>query len=68
MNLDDERKGIIMTAEQKQKREMAVDNLYYLYKKYYPQWVEMKKAEAADKKAASVAFWGFHFFPTRVII
>ena len=57
-----------MTAEQKQKREMAVDNLFYLYKKYYPQWVEMKKAEAADKKAASVAFWGFHFFPTRVII
>lgn len=57
-----------MTAEQKQKREMAVDNLYYLYKKYYPQWVEMKKAEAADRKAASVAFWGFHFFPTRVII
>ena len=66
--MDDERKGMIMTAEQKQKREMAVDNLYYLYKKYYPQWVEMKKAEAADKKAASVAFWGFHFFPTRVII
>lgn len=61
--MDDERKGMIMTAEQKQKREMAVDNLYYLYKKYYPQWVEMKKAEAAEKRLLLLHFGASISFP-----
>lgn len=36
-----------MTAEEKMKRALAVENMYRLYKKYYPIWVEKKKQEAA---------------------
>ena len=36
-----------MTAEEKMKRALAVENMYRLYKKYYPVWIEQKKAEAA---------------------
>ena len=32
-----------MTDEEKMKRALAVENLYRLYKKYYPSWVEQKK-------------------------
>lgn len=35
-----------MTAEEKMKRALAVENMYRLYKKYYPVWVEHKKQEA----------------------
>jgi len=28
-----------MTAEEKMKRALAVENMYRLYKKYYPMWV-----------------------------
>jgi len=36
-----------MTAEEKMKRALAVENMYRLYKKYYPVWIEQKKAEAS---------------------
>ena len=36
-----------MTAEEKMKRALAVENMYRLYKKYYPVWVEQKKQEKA---------------------
>lgn len=32
-----------MTAEEKLNRALAVENMYRLYKKYYPIWVEQKK-------------------------
>lgn len=35
-----------MTAQEKLNRAMAVDNMYYLFKKYYPVWVEKKQREA----------------------
>lgn len=38
---------LIMTAEEKMRRELAVENMYRLYKKYYPMWVEKNKQEAA---------------------
>ena len=37
-----------MTAEEKMKRALAVENMYRLYKKYYPVWVEQKKTEAVS--------------------
>lgn len=36
-----------MTAEEKMRRGLAVENMYRLYKKYYPMWVEKKKQESA---------------------
>ena len=36
-----------MTAEEKMKRSLAVENMYRLYKKYYPMWVDKNKTEAA---------------------
>lgn len=41
-----------MTAEQKRNREAAVENMYYLYKKYYPVLEEklIKASEEKDKR------------------
>lgn len=40
-----------MTAVQKRKRALAVENLYYLYKKYYPILEdELKAAQAKQNK------------------
>ena len=36
-----------MTDEEKMKRALEVENLYRLYKKYYPSWVEQKKKQFA---------------------
>jgi len=38
---------LIMTAEEMKRRKLAVENMYRLYKKYYPMWVEKNKQEAA---------------------
>ena len=66
---------LIMTAEEKMKRALAVENMYRLYKKYYPVWIEQKKAEAAAswyigsrKFRLLFSFWGFPFFVPRVTI
>lgn len=32
-----------MTDDEKLKRALAVENMYRLYRKYYPIWVEQKK-------------------------
>lgn len=36
-----------MTAEEKMRRKLAVENMYHLYEKYYPLWVKKKEQEAA---------------------
>lgn len=36
-----------MTAEETKRRKLAVENMYHLYKKYYPMWVEKNKQEAS---------------------
>ena len=38
-----------MTAKQKRNREAAVENMYYLYKKYYPI-LEEKLIKASEEK------------------
>ena len=42
----------LMTAKQKRNREAAVENMYYLYKKYYPIREEklIKASEEKDKR------------------
>ena len=60
---------MVMTAEEKMKRALAVENMYRLYKKYYPLWVEKNMTEAvasaangeADEKSVSFLFWLFPF-------
>ena len=63
-----------MTAEEKMKRALAVENMFRLYKKYYPIWFDQKKQEAstsvihkeADENSVSFCFLGFHYFVPRV--
>lgn len=63
-----------MTAEEKMKRALAVENMFRLYKKYYPVWVEQKKQESctsvihkeAEENSVSFYFLGFHYFVPRV--
>ena len=65
-----------MTAEEKMRRELAVENMYRLYKKYYPLWVEQKKQASknpvnnkeTEENSVSFYFCIFHLFAPRVII
>ena len=60
----------MMTAEEKMRRKLAVENMHRLYKKYYPMWVEKNNQEAnapgtsreAEKISASFLFCLFHYF------
>lgn len=59
-----------MTAEEKMRRKLAVENMHRLYKKYYPMWVEKNNQEAnapgtsreAEENSASFLFCLFHYF------
>ena len=61
-----------MTAEEKMKRALAVENMFRLYKKYYPIWFDQKKQEAstsvihkeADENSVSFFFYPLPFFRT----
>lgn len=66
----------MMTAEEKMRRKLAVENMHRLYKKYYPMWVEKNNQEAnapgthreAEENSASFLFYLFHFFRPCVIM
>lgn len=59
-----------MTAEERMRRALAVENMHRLYKKYYPVWVEHKKQEATasgtytevDEKSASIFIFPLPLF------
>lgn len=59
-----------MTAEEKMRRALAVENMHRLYKKYYPLWVEKNNQEVntsgtyreAEENSASILFCLFHSF------
>ena len=58
-----------MTAEEKMRRKLAVENMHRIYKKYYPMWVEQHSQDANTsgehreaEKSASFLFFHFHFF------
>ncbi len=42
--------GFVMTAVEKN-RVMAVENMYRLYKKYYPIWVENTKQDCQNSES-----------------
>ena len=45
-----------MTADEKIKRALAVENMYRLYKKYYPIWVEQNRKSIQKGSVSDVQF------------
>lgn len=45
-----------MTVDEKIKRALAVENMYRLYKKYYPIWLEQKKKSIQKGSVSDVQF------------
>ena len=45
-----------MTADEKMKRALAVENMYRLYKKYYPIWAEQNGNSLQKGSVSDVQF------------
>ena len=45
-----------MTADEKIKRALAIENMYRLYKKYYPIWDEQNRKSIQKGSVSDVQF------------